>query len=312
MHKRIFLGIASLLALALVFVLSVESSRNFVFTFVLESFVFIKSNIFSILAAFFLVKGKFILMVFLKKALLLSATGLGKRFLIEKVITHNLKIHFLDHIANDVKQLLTYIKNNFQNFPLVKQVISGFIFVGSFGFVAKFMGGMLAMKVFIAKVWSFLLVIFLKLGTAVVYFFTDYLWSSWIGPIVEVVIFSWILSWLEKVPYLKKLFDNIANFFAKFMWKMDFFLEKIFHIPAKKFFSYLAKKIKKLIYRFIGYEKTSAWKRLVEVRKLVPSKHKILLEKRKYKVTSRSKILQTRADRKTIKDRGVKRITSLI
>ena len=194
MKNRILTWVLPLVLLGVIVLFSIEESRAFVLSPVHSVFYFLKENLFTLLTAFFLVKGKFVLMLFLKKIALLSATGLGKRYVIEKVITHNFKIHFLDHITADIKHLSVYIKDNFRNFPIAKQIIAVFVFLGSLGFVGKFMGGMLAMKVFIAKFWSFVLVIFLKAGTAIVYFFTDYLWGSWIAPIVEVVIFTWILT----------------------------------------------------------------------------------------------------------------------
>ncbi|CAA6810408.1 MAG: Unknown protein [uncultured Sulfurovum sp.] len=297
MNKRTILGLVFFLLFVSIVLLSVSSSRNFIFHFVDEARLFIKEHLFSIFAAFFLVKGKFILMVFLKKVFFLSATGLGKRYLIEKVITHNIKIHFLDYISHDIKRLLVYIKKNFKTFPLVKQIIAGFVFLSSLGFVGKFMGSMLAMKVFIAKVWSFLLAWVLKLGTAVIYFFTDYMWDSWLAPIVEIVIFSWLVSWLEKVPYLKKVFMRIAHFFSGSITKIDFLLNKIFHLPTKKFFKYLATKIKNIIYRFIQYERLPAWHRLQEVRKLVPNKREVLIQKRRSNLNSRNILLAKRRTR---------------
>jgi hypothetical protein len=143
------------------------------------------------------------------------------------------------------------------------------------------MGGMLAMKVFIAKFWSFLLAIFLKIGSAIVYFFTDYLWGSWIAPIVEVVIFTWILAWMEKVPFLAKALHKIQTFFTTMFKGMEFLLEKVFHIPIKSFLKWLAKKIQNSIYRFIGYQKVSQWQRLQQTRTLVPNSKIRLLIKRK-------------------------------
>ena len=164
MKKRIFLWVFPLVLISIILLFSIEESRTFIIAFMLRVFLFIKKHLVMIVSAFFLVKGKFILMLFLKKIALLSATGLGKRYLVEKVITHNLKIHFLDDISSDIKRLLVYIKNNFQDFPLVKQIIAGFVFLSSLGFVGKFMGGMLAMKVFIAKFWSFYWHSFSNLG----------------------------------------------------------------------------------------------------------------------------------------------------
>jgi len=273
------------LVVVTVLLFSMEQSRTFVIALFFRALFFLKKNIVMILSAFFLVKGKFILTLFIKKIALLSATGLGKRYLIEKVINHNLKIHFLDHISDDIKHLMAYVKKNFQNFPIVKQLFAGFTFLASLGFVGKFMGGMLAMKVFIAKIWSFLLAIFLKVGTTVFYFFTDYLWGSWIAPIVEVFIFSWLLEWMEKIPLLKKGLSYIYRLFLSTFNTIEYYLEKIFHIPARSFFKFLTLQSKKMMYKFMGYKRVSAWYRVKEMHKLELNKHALLLKKRENRRT---------------------------
>ncbi len=289
MHKRLVWWVIPLFIVIVVVLFSVEESRAFIVALALRIFFFVKHNILALLAAFFLVKGKFILTLFLKKIAFLSATGLSKRYLIEKVINKNLKIHFLDHIADDIKRLVVYVKEHFKDFPIVKQIITGLAFLGSLGFVGKFMGGMLAMKVFIAKFWSFILALVLKFSTAIIYFFTDYLWGSWIAPLIEILIFSWLLEWLEKVPFLKKYITKIYTFFLTLFEWFEELLEKVFHIPVKRFFTFLAKRIKKRIYQFIGYTRVSAWKRLHEIRVLNPNKHIGLLEKRKERKVSKKK-----------------------
>jgi hypothetical protein len=281
MKKRIFWGSFTFLCLGLAFVFGIEQSRYFVFDMIAKTYTFLMYHATAILTAFFLVNGKFIFLLFFKKILILSATGLGKRYLIEKVFNHNLKIHFLDYISRDIKNLMIYIKSNFQNFPIVKQIIAGFIFLGSLSFVGKFMGGMLAMKVFIAKFWSFILALVLKFSTAIIYFFTDYLWGSWIAPIIEVVIFSWFVEWLEKVPFLKKFFHKIYRFFLKFFLWIDAILEKVFHVPMKRFFKFLAKYIQRHIYKFIGFKRVSCYQRLLQMRGLKLNAYKKLKEKRK-------------------------------
>ena len=242
---------------------------------------FIKKNLFALLAAFFLVKGKFILTLFLKKLALLSATGLGKRYVVEKVVMSNVKTHFLDHLSGDIGRVIRHAKKNFKNFPLTKKIITVFVFLGSLGFIGKFMGGMIAVKVFLAKVWSFLLALFLKVGTAVAYFFTDYLWGSWLAPIVEVVIFTWLLSWMEKVPILAKGLRKVYDFFIFWFGWLEYYLEKVFHIPLKSFLKWLVKKIQKSIYQFIGYERASIWEKLKQSRTLKPNSYTQLIEKRK-------------------------------
>jgi len=266
---------------SIVVLFSIEESRTFLIALLLRMVIFIKKNILVILAAFFLVKGKFILKLFLKKILFLSATGLGKRYMIERVLTYNFKIHFLDHLNDDIKRLIQHAKKNFHNFPLVKKVVTIFAFIGSLGYVGKFMGGMLALKVFVAKVWSFLLAIFLKVGTAIVYFFTDYLWGSWLAPIIEVVIFSWLLSWMEKVPFLNRGLRKIYAFLLSIFGWMEYYVEKVFHIPLKRVLKWLVKKIQSAIHTFIGYDRVSLFKRLKKTRELNPNRHTKLVQKRK-------------------------------
>ena len=308
MNKRIFLWLVLIiLTTGMVLLFSIEEIRVLFIDFVVGVFHFLKENILAVLAAFFLVKGKFILTLFLKKIALLSVTGLGKRYVIEKIINHNVKIHFLDHIRDDIKRLVIFIKKNFKDFPLVKQIIAGFAFLGSLGFVGKFMGGMLAMKVFIAKFWSFLLVLFLKVSTAVVYFFTDYVWGSWIAPIVEVVIFTWLFSWVEKVPFLGKVLSKIYTFFVTLFKYVEYILEKVFHIPVKGFLRWLTKKIQHKIYKFIGYRPSSGWATLKQSRVLSPNKHTQLMNQRlekkeknkaNSKISLREKFLEKRRARK--------------
>ena len=280
MHKRVFLSSILFLLGLLVVVLFFEESREFVLAFFLRIVLFVKKNLFKMLAAFFLVKGKFILSLFMKKIALLSATGLGKRYVVEKVVMGNVKKHFLNHLTDDFKRLINHAKENFKSFPLIKKIITLFAFLGSLGFVGKFMGGMLALKVFVAKIWSFLLALFLKVGASVSYFFTEYLWESWLAPLVEVILFSWLLSWMEKVPFLAKKLKFLYSFFISWFEWFEYYMEKIFHIPLKRFLKWLVQKIQTSIYQFIGYKKVSLWKRLQEDRKLNPNGHTRLIEKR--------------------------------
>ena len=126
MSRRILLWLVSLLLLSIIIIFSIEESRTFVIAFFLRVIVFVKKNLIALLAAFFLVKGKFILKLFLKKLAILSATGLGKRYVVEKVVMNNVKTHFLDHLSDDIGRVIRHAKKNFQNFTLVKKLITVF------------------------------------------------------------------------------------------------------------------------------------------------------------------------------------------
>ena len=163
------------------------------------------------------------------------------------------------------------------------------------------------MKVFLAKFWSVLLALFLKVGTAVIYFFTDYSWGSWIAPLVEVVIFTWILAWMEKVPFLAKGLAEIYAFFITFFKGVEFFLEKIFHIPIKDFLKWLAKKIQKYIYRFIGYKRISSWGRLKQIRSLRPNSHVKLSVARKERMEKKKENIYLSAHERLVQKRKTKK-----
>jgi len=271
-----------------------------------DTFLFVKENSIAILTAFFLVKGKFVIKLFIRKIILLSATGLGKRYMIEKVLNHQIKVHFLDHMKDDFKKLSDHIKDNFQNFPLVKKIMTVFVFIGSLGFVGKFMGGMLALKVFIAKVWSFLLVVFLKLFAALFYFITKILWGNWLAPILEIVLFSWLLTWLEKVPFLKQGLNKIYQLFHYLFGWVEVLIARLMKAPLRRFLKWLVKNMKIAIYKFIGYERVSRFKRLQEERKRNPNSHTELMQKRKERilprdyVSARGKLKQKREKRKPL------------
>lgn len=271
-----------------------------------DTFLFVKENSIAILTAFFLVKGKFVIKLFIRKIILLSATGLGKRYMIEKVLNHQIKVHFLDHMKDDFKKLSDHIKDNFQNFPLVKKIMTVFVFIGSLGFVGKFMGGMLAVKVFIAKVWSFLLVVFLKLFAALFYFITKILWGNWLAPILEIVLFSWLLTWLEKVPFLKQGLNKIYQLFHYLFGWVEVLIARLMKAPLRRFLKWLVKNMKIAIYKFIGYERVSRFKRLQEERKRNPNSHTELMQKRKERilprdyVSARGKLKQKREKRKPL------------
>ncbi len=137
MKKRILLWVITLLLVSIIVLFSIEESRAFIVALFLRIVFFVKKNLFALLAAFFLVKGKFILTLFLKKLALLSATGLGKRYVVEKVVMDNVKTHFLDHLSDDIRRVVRHAKKNFKNFPLTKKIITVFAFLGSIGFYRK-------------------------------------------------------------------------------------------------------------------------------------------------------------------------------
>ena len=272
MGKRpVWFWLFSALVIVVGLTVEIEPFRYAVYERIASFYHFAKENIVAFLAAFFLVKGKFVLKVFLKKIALLSATGLGKRYLIERVFTYHFKVHFFDHIKADLAKLIVHIKRNFMRFPLTKKLIAALAFLGSLGYVGKFMGTMLALKVFVAKIWSFLLAIVLKTGNALVYFFTDYIWGSWLAPIIDVIVFSWLFALLEKVPFFTRTIRWAYSAARSLYRRFDDFVGRIFQHPLRRTLRWLLRFIRKRIYRFIGYKRIPAYMQLRELRRFEPN-----------------------------------------
>jgi len=243
-------------------------------------YAFAKEYTIAFVTGFFLVKGKFVFKVFAKRMIVLSATGLTKRYLIEKVFTYHLKVHFLDHVMADIKRLLNYIKGLFMKVSLFNKAVTLLMSLSSMAIVAKFMGKMLALKVIFAKIWSFFLALFLQFGSGVIRFFTDYLWGSWLAPIIDVVIFGWLLGWLERIPYLRSAIMRLYRWIAYAVSIFDWVMERLLHIPIRRMFRWLVKQTRMAIYRFIGYKRLPAYQQLRALRSYEPSAF-IRLKKRR-------------------------------
>jgi len=249
-----------------------------------KMYEYIKDSTVALFVGFFFVKGKFIFRVVAKKIILLSFTGLGKRYLIEKVLTYHFKIHFFNHIKRDLVKLYEHIKDNFLHYSFGKKIVAFIGMIGSLSIVARFMGKLLAFKVLLAKIWSFLLALSIKVGSSILYFFTDYLWGSWLAPLLDLLIFSWVLKLFEKIPWLR---DSVIRFY-EFLKLIISFIDKVFAFLFKEHinsaFRWLLRKTKRWIYRFIGYKMPNAYNQLKEVRQYNPSKYQQLKNKRVLKI----------------------------
>ncbi|SFV53530.1 hypothetical protein MNB_SV-9-898 [hydrothermal vent metagenome] len=280
----ITLRFISIIIILFLLLLNIEEVRTFIIAFALRVLTFIERNIITIFMSFLLVKGKFVWIIFIKKITILSVTGLGKRYLTEKVFIHHLTKNLLNPLRADIIGLIDYIKKYFTDFNIVKKIISIFIFLSSLSYIAKYMGIFLAIKVVLAKIWSFLLAFFLKISTAFIYFFTNYIWNSWITPILEIFIFSWFFSLMEKVPFINRFLQKIYAYFQDFILIIDRVLEKMFHIPLRLLMGFLVKFIRKLIRRFINIKHKSKFQELKYSHNKLPNSHirlKIKRDKRK-------------------------------
>ena len=239
----IILGILILLIIPLF----IEDSRIFILGLFWRILFFLKKHIISIFLSFFLIKGKFILLLFLKKIAILTTVGLGKRYITEKIFIYNFKRHFLRHLKEEQLIIKKYLSNSFKKSPIMKKIFAIIAFLTSLGFITKFMGVFLAFKVIIGRIWSVLLSLFLRIGASTAYFFTDYLYNSILAPLIELIIFTWFLEFLEKIPTINRGLQYIYKLFLSSFQAIEILLEKTFHIPFKKLLSIIVKRIQRKV-----------------------------------------------------------------
>jgi len=274
---------------------------------VVDLYNYVVDSAVALFVGFFFVKGKFIFRVVAKKIILLSATGLGKRYLIEKVLTYHFKVHFFNHIKRDLIRLYEHIKANFMQYSISKKIVAFFGMLASLGFITKIMGKLLALKVLFAKIWSFLLAISLKVGSGVVYFVSEYLWAGWLAPLLDILIFSWVLKLLHAIPMLESGIDKIYSAIKWLVSLVDTIFALLFQKHIQNLFRWMLKKSKKAIYKFIGYKQVSAYKQLQELRAYNPSIYEQLKRKRantKNKRVKRVSKYQQMRDKKVKKTRS--------
>jgi len=263
-----------------------EQSRTFIVALMWRAFFFLKHHIVAIFVSFFLINGKFIWFLFLKKIAVLTTVGLGKRYVTEKIILYNFKKHFLHHLKDEIEIIKLHLKESFKRSPIMQKIFALFAFIASLSVVTKFMGMFLALKVILARMWSFLLALFLKIGTATAYFFTDYLWNSFFAPLIEILIFSWLIELLEKIPTFKKWFAKLYDILLVVFRAFEKVLERFLHIPIKHLLSIIVRRIQRKIRRMTNTQTQSIRQAILERRINRMNLHEKILLKRKVYLAS--------------------------
>jgi hypothetical protein len=208
-------------------------------------------------------------------------------------------VHFFNHIKRDLIKLYEHIKANFMQYSISKKIVSFFGMIASLGIIGKIAGKLLALKVLFAKIWSFLLAISLKVGSSVVYFVSEYLWAGWLAPLLDILIFSWVLKLLHAIPILESSINKIYEFFKWLVYLVDTIFAFLFHKHIQAIFRWMLKISQRAIYKFIGYKRVSAYKQLQELRAYNPSIYqKLKSKKRKPRVKRLSRYKQMKQNKK--------------
>jgi hypothetical protein len=193
----------------------------------------------------------------IKKSLFLLTTGLIKRYIIDNIIVKHLNDNLLKHLIEPVKKLVFHIKDSYLELNLKNKVKSTLLLllpavvVGYLMYVFGFVG-MLINKIFSAQIWKNLLIFIIKIGTSLIVFFETHILNSWIMPIIEILMFTWLLEWLEKIPYfggrIKKLYIYFRFLFVNLKW----FIHRYVNRPIKRVLKNFINKVERKIDKIVG------------------------------------------------------------
>lgn len=263
-------------------------------SFVIRISIFVKAKLWLLFLSFFLINGKFVFKLFIKKLIFILPLGLAKRYFIEKILIKNITYNYLKKLPfND---FFKFLSNKFIKISKTSKIIGFLSFLFSAILGLSFFGDLIIFKILMAKLWSVLLLIFTKLATISYIIIID---TSWIKTFIEILIYGWILSKLEKTKYIGKYIFKIYNLIY------NFFI-KILNQPIKIFFHYLTIKTSKLMHKTM---KTKGYNRYLDfiLRERITNKsiYKHLEEYRKIKL-NKYKTMVTNPKRQSIYKKNIK------
>lgn len=204
-------------------------------------------------------KGK--IFVFIKKMTFFKGASLAiKRFIIDNVLSKWLDKHIISHIREPIAHFFEYYKSLDWKSKIKKSILV--IVPASVISVGLYLGGFIQsiaiyaqLKAIVIGFFKILWVFLSKIISSIIYFFTNFIAGTWLAPIIEIFALSWLLSIIEKIPYIgppiskffnfigkgfNYIFSNTVNIFNKYFGN---YLSGYVGNYGEKFGNYLSKKV---------------------------------------------------------------------
>lgn len=164
-------------------------------------------------------KGKIFL--FIKKMTLFKGASLAiKRFIIDNVLSKWLDKHIISHLKEPIAHFFQYYKDMDWKTKAKKSIL--FVVPASVVSVGLYLGGFIQsialyaqLKTLVIGFFKVLWVLLSKVISSMVYFFTNFIAGTWLAPIIEIFALSWLLSMIEKIPYIGPPISKFFNFLGK-------------------------------------------------------------------------------------------------
>lgn len=155
--------------------------------------------------------------IFIKNLTFMKGISLAiKRFILDNVVSKWIERNFTQHISEPIRNWFSYYKSlNYKTkikksltLILPASVITFFMYFGGY---LESLALYAQLKILIIGFFKFLWVVLAKLITTIVGFVS----GTWLSPIVEILALSWLLSLIEKIPFIgppiSRFFQNIGD-----------------------------------------------------------------------------------------------------
>jgi len=229
-------------------------------------------------AYLFLAASKGKIFSFLSKMTFFKGVSLAiKRFLIDNVVSKWLDKHIISHLKKPIGDFFNYYKRLNWKAKIKKSIL--LIVPASIVGVVMYWGGYMQsfalyaqLKTIVIAFFKILWVVLSKAIASITYVFTNFIAGTWLAPIVEIFALSWLLSLIERIPYvgppITKFFNFLGQGFSAIFEKMSFYFNKFFgnwisgHVGeyGKRFGKFLERKVnhtkvKNELFVFDGFER---------------------------------------------------------
>jgi len=216
------------------------------YAFIISSLLLVKGKLLTLFNTTYLFISTFIfsskakLISYLKTLTIYKTFALAiKRFIIDNVFSKWLNETIIFPILKPTKEYIKYylsldIRSKFKKLMYFLVPISVF----TYGIQAA---GLIEHIMFFAEIKTivigFFKIVWLVSGKAILYV-TTFLQTSWLAPIFEIFALSWLISKLEKIPYIGKYISNffqyLSNIFSYIFKIWDSFYHKFIYTNLSK------------------------------------------------------------------------------
>jgi len=248
--KKVYIGVGVILIFTYFFIYN-----EAFYAFIISLLLLFKTKAISLFSASYLALSTFLsaskvkLISYIKTLTLYKTIALGvKRFIIDNVFSQWLNEVVIAPLMEASKQYVKYylsldLKSKFKKFLYFALPMGIFVYIIQAAGLIEHIVFFAELKTIVIGFFKILWLVSGKIISTVIVFFQ----TSWLAPIVEIFALSWLISKLEKIPYIGKY---ISAFFQWISNMFDFIFKAWNFIYNNYIYNKLSKQLKEKVTNF--------------------------------------------------------------